>query len=267
MDNKKNDKLKKIIKNSGSMIIAFSGGVDSSFLLKTAVKVLGENVIAVTAKSPLYPKNEFKSAKKIIKDLNCRHIIIDFNQLKIENFKNNPINRCYICKKELLSRLIMIKNKYKFNIVADGTNSEDLNTYRPGLKALKESGIISPLACAGLTKKEIRKYSRLLELPNWDKPAQSCLASRFPYGEKITKSKLKKIEKAEDYLHSLGFKQKRARYCYPGVRIEIGNEEIPRLIQGNCRDKIIRELKKIGFIYISLDLEGYRPGSFDESTK
>ncbi len=267
MNNKKNDKLKKIIKNSGSMIIAFSGGVDSSFLLKSAVKILGENVIAVTAKSPLYPKNELKDAKKITKDLNCRYIIIDYNQLRKEDFKNNPIDRCYICKKELFSRLIQIKNKYKFNIIADGTNYDDLKTYRPGLKALKELGIRSPLASAGLTKKEIREYSRLLELPNWNKPAQACLASRFPYGEKITKLKLKRIERAEDYLYSLGFKQKRVRYYYPVARIEIGKEEIPRLIQSNYRDKIIKEFKKIGFSHISVDLEGYRPGSIDKLIK
>jgi uncharacterized protein len=267
MDDKKNDELKKIIKNSGSMIIAFSGGVDSSFLLKTAVKILGKKVIAVTAKSPVYPKSELKDAKKITKDLNCRHIIIDHNQLKIEKFINNPIDRCYICKRGLFLRLISIKDKYKFEVVADGTNSDDLNTYRPGLKALKELGIRSPLAGAGLTKKEIREYSRLLNLPTWNKPALACLASRFPYGEKITRMKLKKIEKAEDYLHSLGFKQRRVRYYYPTARIEIEKEEIPRLVQDNYIDKILKEFKKIGFLYISIDLEGYSPGSIDKVIK
>ncbi len=260
MNNKKIDKLKKIIKDSDSMVIAFSGGVDSSFLLKMAVKILGGNVIAVTAKSPVYIKSELKDAKRFTGELNCRHIILDHNQLKIKVFINNPVNRCYICKKDLLLKLISIKNKYRFNIVADGTNYDDLNKYRPGLKALRELGVQSPLAEACLTKKEIREHSRMLDISNWDKPAMACLASRFPYGEKITKAKLKKIERAEDCLYSLGFKQRRVRYFYPAARIEIEKDEIPRLMQEDLRDKIIKEFKKIGFLYVSVDLEGYRPG-------
>jgi len=259
MENKKIDRLKKIIKNSGSMIIAFSGGVDSCFLLKTAVEVLGRNVIAITARSPVYLKSELKDAKRLTRELNCRHIIFDHNQLKIEKFVNNPANRCYTCKKDFMIRLISIKNKYKFNTVADGTNYDDLNKYRPGLKALKELEIQSPLADSCLTKKEIREHSRVLNLPTWNKPAMACLASRFPYGEKITKTKLKKIERAEDYLCFLGFKQRRVRYLYPTARIEIENEEIPRLMQEDLKDKIIKEFKKIGFLYISVDLQGYRP--------
>jgi uncharacterized protein len=260
MDNKKIYRLKKIIKDSGSMIIAFSGGVDSSFLLQTAVKILGKNVIAVTARSPVYVKSELKDAKRFTKELNCRHIILYHNQLKIKGFANNPLNRCYICKKDLLLKLISIKNKYQFNIVADGTNYNDLNKYRPGLKSLKELGVQSPLAESFLTKKEIRECSRLLNLPTWDKPAMACLASRFPYGEKITKAKLKKVVRAEDYLYSLGFKQRRVRYFYPTAKIEIEKDEIPRLMQDYLRDKIIKKFKEIGFLYISVDLEGYRPG-------
>jgi uncharacterized protein len=264
MDDKKINELKKILKEMESAIIAFSGGVDSSFLLTVAKKVLGKNIIAVTAKSPTYPKDELKDAKKIAKSLNCRHIIVDSNELEIEEFRNNPINRCYFCKKELFLKLISIKNRYKFNFVADGTNCDDLNKFRPGLEALKELGIRSPLADAKLTKKEIRKYSRLLNLSTWNKPAFACLSSRFPYGEEISKSKLKKIEKAENFLHSLGFKQIRVRYHYPIVRIEIEKEEIPRILQYNIREKIIKKLKKIEFEYITLDLEGYRSGSMDE---
>lgn len=264
MDRKKINKLKKILKDMGSIIIAFSGGVDSSFLLKVAENVLGKNVIAVTAKSPTYPKREFEDAKKIAKILNCRQIIIDSNEMKIKEFRNNPKNRCYFCKKELFLKLISIKNKYNFNFVADGTNYDDLNTFRPGLKALKELEIRSPLADAGLTKEEIRKYSRLLSLTTWNKPSFACLSSRFPYGEEITKSKLKKIENAEDFLRSLGFRQVRVRYHYPIARIEIEKEEIPKILQSNIREKIIKKLKKIGFEYITLDLEGYRSGSMDE---
>jgi len=264
MDGKKINKLKKILEDMGSVIIAFSGGVDSSFLLKVAENVLGKNVIAVTAKSPTYPKREFEDAKKIAKILNCRQIIIDSNEMKIKEFRNNPKNRCYFCKKELFLKLISIKNKYKFNFVADGTNYDDLNTFRPGLKALEELGIRSPLADAGLTKEEIRKYSRLLNLSTWNKPAFSCLSSRFPYGEEISKFKLEKIEKAESFLHSLGFRQVRVRYQYPIARIEIEKEEIPKILQSNIRGKMIKKLKKIGFEYITLDLEGYRSGSMDE---
>jgi len=264
MDRKKINKLKKILKDMGSLIIAFSGGVDSSFLLKVAENVLGKNVIAVTAKSLTYPKREFEDAKRIARSLNCRQIIIDSNELKIKEFRNNLKNRCYFCKKELFLKLISIKNKYKFNFVVDGTNYDDLNTFRPGLKALKELGIRSPLAEAGLTKEEIRKYSRLLNLTTWNKPSFACLSSRFPYGEEITKSKLKKIENAEDFLRSLGFRQIRVRYHYPIARIEIEKEEIPKIFQSNIMEKIIKKIKKIGFEYITLDLEGYRSGSMDE---
>jgi len=264
MDRKKINKLKKILKDMGSLIIAFSGGVDSSFLLKVAENVLGKNVIAVTAKSLTYPRRELKDAKRIAKSLNCRQIIIDSNELKIKEFRNNSKNRCYFCKKELFLKLISIKNKYKFNFVVDGTNYDDLNTFRPGLKALKELGIRSPLAEAGLTKEEIRKYSRMLNLSTWNKPAFPCLLSRFPYGEEISEFKLKKIEKAESFLHSLGFRQVRVRYHYPIARIEIEKEEIPKILQSNIREKMIKQLKKIGFEYITLDLEGYRSGSMDK---
>jgi uncharacterized protein len=261
MYNKKIDRLKKIIKDSGSMIIAFSGGVDSSFLLQTAVKVLGGNVIAVTARSPVYLKSELKDAKRFIKRLNCKHIIFDQNQLKIKGFVDNTINRCYICKKDLLLKLISIKNKYKFNILADGTNYDDLSKYRPGLKALKELGVQSPLADACLTKKEIREHSRLLNLPTWNKPAMACLASRFPFG---TKTKLKKVERAEEYLRSFGFKQIRVRYLYPTARIEVEKDEITRLMQKDLIDKIAKKFKKIGFSHISVDPQGYRPGAFTD---
>ncbi len=261
---KKIFKLKKIIKEMASMIIAFSGGTDSSFLLALSVEILGEKVIAVTAKSPTYPEKELTEAKAIVDRLNCRHKIINTDELEIEEFRNNPRNRCYFCKKELFLKLISIKNKYKFNFVADGTNYDDLNTFRPGIKALKELGIRSPLAEAGLTKEEIRKYSKLLNLSTWNKPALACLASRFPYGEEISESKLKKIEKAENFLYSLGFKQIRVRYHHPIARIEIEKEEIPRMFQHNNREKIVERLKKMGFEYITLDLEGYRTGSMDK---
>ena len=256
-------KLKKIIKEMDSMVIAFSGGTDSSFLLAVAAQSPGMNVIAATAKSPTYPERELKEAKTTANKLGCRHMIISTDELEIEEYANNHKNRCYFCKKELFMKLLSIKNKYKFNFVADGTNYDDLNKYRPGLQALKELGIRSPLAEAGLTKEEIRQYSSLLNLPTWNKPDLSCLASRLPYGEKISKSVLKKIEKAEDFLYSLGFRQIRIRYHHPIARIELGKDEIPGILQCNNMEKIIRRLKKMGFEYITLDLEGYRTGSMD----
>ncbi len=267
MGSRKINKLKKIIKSYGSVIIAFSGGTDSSFLLKIAAEVLGKNVIAVTVKSPVFPKKELMGAKKITGILNCRHIIIYLNQLEIEALRKNPENRCYICKKELFLKLISIKDKYNFNAIADGTNHDDLYTFRPGRKALRELGIKNPLAESGLTREDIKKYSKILHLPTWNKPALSCLLTRFPYGEKISISKLVKIEKAEEYLHSLGFKQKRVRYQHPAARIEIEKDEIPKLAQNNLREKIVKQFKKMGFKYITLDLEGYRSGSMDEPKK
>jgi len=258
------NKLKNILKDMCSVVVAFSGGVDSSFLLKMAVDILGKNVIAITAKSPTFPKRELQNAKKIAETLDCKHIIIDSHELEVEEFKNNPKDRCYYCKKELFSKLLSIKNKNNFNFVIEGTNYDDSHTYRPGLKAIKELGIRSPLLESGLTKKEIREYSKSINLPTWNKPSFACLSSRFPYGEKITAAKLEKIDKAENFLFSLGFKQCRVRYHYPVARIEVEREEIPKTIQPNIRNKIIKELKKIGFSYITIDLEGYRSGSMDK---
>ncbi len=263
ISDKKFFKLKEIIKEMDSIVIAFSGGTDSSFLLAAAAQSLGEKVIAVTAKSSTYPERELKEAKAIAKGLNYRHIIIDTDELEIKEFMNNQKNRCYFCKKELFLKLISVKNEYKFDFVADGTNYDDLNKYRPGLKALKELGIRSPLAEACLTKEEIRQYSKKLNLPTWNKQDLSCLASRLPYGEKISEPVLKKIEKAEDFLYSLGFRQVRVRYHYPIARIEIEKDEIPVMLQPEIIEKIIKRLKKLEFEYITLDLEGYRTGSMD----
>jgi uncharacterized protein len=257
-------KLKNILKDMRSAVIAFSGGVDSSLLVKIAADTLGKNVIAVTAKSPLLPKEELAHAKKMSKSLDCRHIIVNSNVLEIKEFLNNPKNRCYLCKRQLFLKLILLKNEYNLNFVIDGTNFDDHYLYRPGLKAAEELGVRSPLAECRLSKEEIRKYSKLAKLSFWDRPASSCLATRIPYGEKISKSRLEKISAAEEYLRFLGFRHNRVRYYYPLAKIEVAKEEIPKILQADISEKIIKKFKKIGFRHITIDIEGYRTGSMDE---
>ena len=261
---KKIHKLKNILKDMGSAVIAFSGGVDSSLLVKIAAGTLDKNVIAVTAKSPLLPKKELALAKKMSKSLGCRHIIVNSNVLEIKEFLNNPKNRCYLCKKQFFLKLILLKNEYNLNFVIDGTNFDDLYLYRPGLKAAEELGVRSPLAECRLSKEEIRKYSKLAKLSFWDKPASSCLATRIPYGEKISKSRLEKISAAEEYLHFLGFSHNRVRCYYPTAKIEVPKKEIPKIFQPDISEKIIKKFKKIGFRHITIDIEGYRTGSMNE---
>ena len=258
----KMENLKDKLRRMGRVVIAFSGGVDSTFLVKVAYEVLGKNVIAVTAASSTYPKTELEEAKRLARLIGVRHIIVNSEETEVENFKQNPPNRCYYCKKELFSRLKEIAKKEKINYVLDGTNYDDLTDFRPGMKALRELNIISPLKDVKLTKEDIRNLSKLMNLDTWDKPACACLASRFPYGIRITKERLDRVEKAEAVIRNLGIRQLRVRYHNEIARIEVNKKDMQLLLEHS--DSIVKKFKELGFIYVTLDMEGYRTGSLNE---
>jgi|UniRef100_A0A7V3RFY3 uncharacterized protein len=254
------EKLKRILKRYPGVVVAFSGGVDSTLLLKVAKDVLKDNVIAVTASSPLYPQSEINNAKKIARLLKVRHKIIHSRELENKAFKNNPRNRCYYCKIEMFKNLKKIAERDGYEVI-EASNYSDLGDFRPGLRAVNELDIHSPLIEAGLKKDEIRELAKYLKLPNWAKPSMACLASRIPYGVKIDEKILRRIEESEAVLKDSGFIQCRVRDHFPIARIEIIPDDFEKLLKK--RDKIIKSLKKIGYKYISLDLEGYRTGSMN----
>jgi len=260
--NKKIQKLRKILKSYKSVLVAYSGGSDSSFLLKAAVDFLGfDNVLAVTVKSEFIPENKITDAKSIANDIGSKWYSIDIPILYENNLIGNPTNRCYICKKIILKSLKKIARKEKINQVVEGAIIEDKKGYRPGVKAVKELRVKNPLIEAGFTKEEIRILSRKLALPSWNKPSFTCLATRYPYGTRLTKKNLKKVEMAEDLLLAKTFKQFRVRHHGNIARIEVPEKDIDKLL--SHRKSIVAEFKKIGYDYITLDIEGYRSGSMD----
>jgi len=264
----KMNKLKKILRDMQRVLVAYSGGVDSNFLLKIAVDTLGErNVIAVTDCSQTYQKSEFRQAKRRARALGVRHLTTFTDELKDTRFTSNPKNRCYFCKKHLFGRLKKMARERGIKYVLDASTVDDLKDYRPGSKAARELGVRSPLQEAGFTKADIRRRSRRLGLDTWNKPSMACLASRFAYGQKITQETLTAIEKAEGYLLRAGFREVRVRVHGGIARVEVARSDIKRLINPALRDKIIRRLKTLGFTYITLDLEGYRSGSLNEVLK
>jgi uncharacterized protein len=261
-------KLKSLKDNLAAMksaLVAYSGGVDSTFLLKVAQEVLGDNVVAVTAASETYPSNEIEYAVKMAETLGAKLITIHTDEFSNKKFTENPRERCYWCKKELFMRLTALAKEYNLNFVLDGSNFDDINDFRPGMKAAAELRVRSPLKEAGLTKDEIRYLSEKLGLPTWNKPSFACLASRFPYGTEITKKNLLKVDSAERFLKNLGLTQVRVRHHNDTARIEVIREEMKIFLDDKIRTRIISHLKSLGYTYIALDLEGYRTGSMNEA--
>ena len=263
----KYEALQNILKEMGSVLIAYSGGVDSSLLLKVSADALGENVFAVTGTSETYTPRELKDARDLVAALGVRHLLIATKELSNEQFASNPPERCYFCKKELFGKLRALADENGVTWILDGSNFDDIDDFRPGMQAAAELGVRSPLKEARLTKDDIRTLSRELGLPTWDKPSAACLSSRFPYGDAITKEKLTAVEQAEQCLSDYGIKGLRVRVHGNIARIEVPRAAMPVLIDEKNAKEIAARFKQLGYDYITLDIEGFRSGSMNEPLK
>ena len=259
-------RLQKEIGDLGSLAVAFSGGVDSTFLVKAAHDVLGDKMMAVTARSESFPERELREAEEFCRREGIRHQIVNSEELEIEGFSHNPKNRCYLCKHELFEKILGIAKSNGIDYVAEGSNMDDNGDYRPGLMAVAELGVKSPLRDAGLDKEEIRRLSKAMNLPTWNKQSFACLSSRFVYGEEITRQRLHMVDQAEQLLLDLGFHQVRVRIHGGTIaRIEVLPEEFSRLMQEEIRRAVVMSFKSYGFAYVTMDLQGYRSGSMNET--
>ncbi len=246
------------------ILVAFSGGVDSTLVLGVAIEVLGEKVLAVTAESDSLPKRELDACRSLAESLGTYHRVIETEEMQSENYLQNPANRCYFCKSELYGKLKSIAKEEGFSHIVNGINVDDLGDYRPGITAAREADVKTPLADLGFTKQDIRDLSRYLDLPTWEKPAMACLSSRIPYGNTISPEKLEKIELAEDFLIAEGFSQNRVRYHEDVARIELPTQDILRFFKEGLAEKTQSRFKEIGFRYVAVDILGYRSGSMNE---
>jgi uncharacterized protein len=260
---KKWDRLRSLLREMELVVLAYSGGVDSSVLLRAASEVLGPNLIAVTAISETYPPAELEPAKRFAASLGVQHRTLATEELTRDEFSRNAPDRCYHCKQELFGKLRQIADAEGIAYILDGTNIDDLRDHRPGRKAAEEFSVRSPLAEAGLTKQEVRDFARRMDMPMWDKPSLACLSSRIPYGTPITRDLLRNIQAAEDAIRGLGIRQVRVRHYGDTARIEVEQDDLVRLAAGNVRQRIVDAFKELGYVYICLDLEGYRTGSLN----
>lgn len=258
------EKLREILRPLPSVLVAFSGGVDSTFLLETAVRELTHRVVALTTLSPTMPAHDREQAFAIARRLGVRHLVVESNELEISGYAHNPLNRCYLCKTNLFSICSQKARELGIEVIVDGLNLDDLNDYRPGIKAAAELKVRHPLVEAQLTKSEIRELSRQFGLPTWDKPASPCLSSRFPYGTEITLERLEKVEKGEALLRALGFAEVRVRYHGEIARIELDRRAMSRAAQPEIAALIVREFERLGFRFVTLDLAGFRSGSLNQ---